>query len=257
MHINNISDLEKYTIAIYSEHQSELKIFGSGILIKFKDANLLVSAHHVLDREDEKLKIQDDIFEKGISYDDTESFYAKGKDEVFFYINNYYKGLVSTAKVNSEKNDVEFNDDTEFGICKLDKQKVHCFLEAGKRFYEISGNNALPLIKSGKNVIFGGFPKYAQKENEEIFRSYLGKFPLNNIYSQNGLIRILFENDHVFCIEMNDFITINKPQGIAGMSGCGVWLEENGKFFPVGIILRQEESFIEIYPFYSILTQIS
>lgn len=252
--MNQLSDIEKYTVGIYSEKNQELKLYGSGILVQYKETFLLLSAHHVFDREDEQFDIENDPDENGIPQDNMESFFAKGKDGSFFYVNDFYQGLVFTTKFNSKKNDIEFNEDTEFGICKLDQQMVKSFIESGKRFYQLFENN-IPRLKSGENVILGGFPKYAQIGNEEIFRSYIGQIPLSSIRSERGLTKILFDNDHAFCIEKNDFIKIKKPEGIAGMSGGGVWIENNGDYIPLGLILRQEKGLIEIYPFSSILAQ--
>lgn len=251
--MNQLSDIEKYTVGIYSEKNKELKLFGSGILVLYKEIYLLLSAHHVFDREEEQIEIENDPDEEGIPQDNFESFLCRDITGSFFYIDNYYQAQVYTSTCDTNKKEIVFNEDTEYGICFLEKPMVQYFLESGKIFYEISEINHIPLIKPGEKVILGGFPKYAQKENVEIFRSYLGKFPLNNIYSLNGLIRILFENDHAFCIEQNDYVKIKKPEGIEGMSGGGVWMEKEGTYIPVGIILRQEEDFIEMYPISSII----
>lgn len=248
METSHYSDIEKYTVAIYSEHQQELKIFGSGILIKFQDLFFLVSAHHVLEREKEHIRIQNDPFEEGIPQDNVESFFAKCKDGTFFYVNDVYQGLVFTTKFNSDKNDFELNDDTEFGVCKLDNHMVNNFLESDKSFYELD-HYLLPNILTTEALLISGYPKYAQKNNQEIYRSYKATLLKHTVLPDSSLIRINFNTQAAYNYEQNQIVRMPPPKTMEGLSGGGVWSIQNNKVIPLGIILKEDpdEHIIECY----------
>lgn len=256
--MNQLPDIEKYTVAIYSEHQQELKIFGSGVLIKFQDHFFLVSAHHVLEREKDQIRIQNDPFEEGIPQDNIESFFSKGKDGSFFYVNDYYQGLVFTSKFNSNKNDIEFNDDTEFGVCKLDNHMVNKFLESDKGFYELD-HYLLPHIITTETILISGYPKYAQKNNQEIYRSYKATLLKSTLLPDSSLIRVNFNTHAAYNYEHNQIIRMPRPKTMEGLSGGGIWCIQNNKVLPIGIILKEypDEHIVECYRFDAILQYIN
>ena len=80
-------DISNYTVELYRELLGKPHPIGSGILINFHDQHLLISANHVIDLEDERIKIENNPDEFDIPQDDMDSIMAKGSDS-FFYINN-------------------------------------------------------------------------------------------------------------------------------------------------------------------------
>ena len=249
----NISNiLSSHTIELYKEVFREPHPIGSGLLIYFQGRHLLISVNHVLDMEDNKSKIENDPDEANIPQDDMESIMAKGHD-TFFNINDNIKALVCTAHYNQETKEVVFNDDIEWCVCKLSEDIVKCFIENGKTFYKID-EELLLNIKQGSQIIVSGYPKYAQKEEQEIHRSFecelIEKFEIG----KSGLFRAWFNQDEAFCLEKNEKIRVRpKKEGLEGMSGGGLWYKGIDKLIPLGIFIKQEEQYIEGYSLYEIL----
>lgn len=246
MEVKNISDIQKYTVAIYREINSELKQNGSGVLFVFKGNHYLISAYHVLDLEEEQIQIQNDPDERDIPHDDLDSFYAKGKNE-FFHINEDTKGVVFTAYLNEETGTPNFNEDTEFCYCTLSEEMVRRFMEIGKKFYSIKTKLHYETGEI-KKIIVSGYPKYALKNDQEEYRSYLSERIINDNSFHDDLIRVSFENDKAYNNERNQNVKL-PPYGIQGMSGGGIWGKKNDEYIPIGIIIKQApvERYIEGY----------
>ena len=47
--VENIYEIKKNSIALYRERYGELQMVGSGLLLKYQEKNLLISAFHVID----------------------------------------------------------------------------------------------------------------------------------------------------------------------------------------------------------------
>lgn len=255
MEINNRLDIEKYTIALYREKFFEPITIGSGILIRFLDNYYLVSADHIFDMEEERLKIKNDPEEEGIRHDDMEGIMAKGINEneiVYFYINDSYKGLAFTTKYGENK----LNEATEWGVCKLSEEMVQYFMNAGKDFYIIN-DVVCPEIKSDTTIIISGYPRYAQNKNQEEYRSFKCEGLIDNIQSDNGLFRVYFNNQEVYNYEKERQVKL-PPKGMNGISGGGFWYEKDNTFIPIGIFLMQDpnEKYIEGYRLDLILKEI-
>ena len=54
--VENIYEIKKNSIALYRERYGELQMVGSGLLLKYQEKNLLISAFHVIDMEDERIE---------------------------------------------------------------------------------------------------------------------------------------------------------------------------------------------------------
>ena len=260
--MHNMLDIEKFTVAIYSEKNKEPKLWGSGILIMYKNKYYLVSAYHVLDREDEQLEIENDPEEVGIPHDDLDTFYAEGCTDTsrpYFVINNDFHGIPFTFYFDEVSQEAIINDDTEYGYCVLNENSVKCFLEKGKEFYD--ANNMPELVfKDGDTLILSGFPKYAQKKNNEIYRSYVGGNILRSNFLEKGLFRVKFNSNEVFCHQVSQYVSIRKVtrKTIEGMSSGGIWHNQKGNYFPVGLILKEypELNQVECYSLKTILEDI-
>lgn len=250
MQIKNISEIEKFTVALYIEKFGSYFPIGSGILIALQDEHYLISAFHVFDLEEERLQIENDPDEKGIPHDDLEGIYAKGINE-FFCINYDVKCLVFVTHHDEETKQPVFNEDMEWCVCRLSEEIVSCFTEAGKLFYIIN-EMKFPEVLTGSNIIVSGYPRYAQKENLAQYRSYRAKsLNINGIFNSN-LVRVMFNNSNAYNYEHNKNVKLPR-EGIAGMSGGGIWFEKDDKYIPIGIILRQESDYIEGFRLDSIL----
>lgn len=201
MKINKISDISKYTVALYRERYKLPCHIGSAILISFCDKYYLVSAFHVFDMEYERIKIENDPEEKNISQDDFESIMAKGKDG-YFYVDDFVKGLVCTVHYDLKTSQPVFNDDLEWCICELpeNREQYFNFIEYGKTFFEII-NKPSSVINVGNEIVISGFPGYAQKDNQEVFRSFKGKLLDRENVSQSGLFRVQFDNANAFIMK--------------------------------------------------------
>lgn len=256
MEIKNISDIQKYTVAIFREKNFECKQHGSGILVTIKGSHYLISAYHVLDLEEEQIQIEIDSDEKDIPHDDLDMFYAKGKND-FFHINEYTLGDVFTAHYDEETGKPVFDDDTEWCFCILSEEMVCRFFEIGKLFYEID-DNAYLEADANITAIVSGYPKYAQKENHEEYRSYRSKTIKFDSSYNSKLIRVSFDNDNAYNIEKKRIVKL-PPKGIEGMSGGGIWGEKDGEYFPIGIVIKQDpnEKYIEGYRFNEIVKRIN
>ena len=246
MQIIKISDIKKYTIALYREINSELKLIGSGILVLFKGKYYLISAHHVFDSEKENERIQNDSDERDIPHDDLDSIFAKGKNE-FFHINEYCKGVVWNANFDVESKQHNIDEDTEWCACILSGEMVRHFTEIGNCFYKIEENVILESYPI-KTTIVSGYPKYAQKEKQEEYRSYRSEIINNDNSYKKDLVRVFFDNDNAFNYEKERYVKL-PPKGIEGMSGGGIWGKTDDGYILIGIIIKQDpiERYIEGY----------
>ena len=218
---DNTLDICSYTVELYREHFGIPQPIGSGLLIYFQNQYLLVSAYHVVDLEDERIKIEKDPDEVGVPQCDLESIMAKGK-QTFFIINDKLKAMVCTAHYDHETEEIISNDDIEWGVCELAEDIVNLFIEKGKFFYIIDEGLSLN-IKSGTQIIFSGYPGYAQKDNKEIYRSFVSQLNENFKMNGSGLFRVLFNQDEAYCLEFKKTIQIRpRKNGISGMSGGGL-----------------------------------
>ena len=77
---NNILALSIYTVELYREKFRESQPVGSGLLLELHGKHLLVSAYQVIDIEDERIRIENDIDEVSILEDDRENIRGKGLD---------------------------------------------------------------------------------------------------------------------------------------------------------------------------------
>ena len=249
MQIKNISEIEKFTVALYREKFGSYFPIGSGILIALQDEHYLISAFHIFDLEKERLQIENDPDEKGIPHDDLEGIYAKGINE-FFCINYDVKCLVFVAHYEEETKRPVFNEDMEW-CCRLSEEIVSCLTETGKLFYIIN-EMKFPEILMGSDIIVSGYPRYAQKEDLAQYRSFKTNMLNNNKIPNNNLVRVIFDNSNAYNYEHNKIVKL-PSDGIAGMSGGGIWAEKDDKYIPIGIILKQEPNYIEGFRLDSIL----
>lgn len=250
MQIKNISEIEKFTVALYREKFGSYSPMGSGILIALQDKHYLISAFHVFDLEEERLQIENDPDEKGIPHDDLEGIYAKGINE-FFCINYDVKCLVFVTHYDEETKQPVFNEDMEWCVCRLSEEIASCLTETGKLFYIIN-EMKFPEVLTGSSMIVSGYPRYAQKENLAQYRSYRAQALSNSEISNSDLVRVMFDNSNAFNYEHNRIVKLPRD-GIAGMSGGGIWAEKDDKYIPIGIILKQESDYIEGFRLDSIL----
>jgi hypothetical protein len=227
-------EIESYTICLYAEFCQAYKPIGSGILIYL----FLISALHVFDREEEQLKIENDHDEDGIPHDDFDSVYAKkivNDGYKYFLINEKMSGLVFTTEY--EHGEAPFNDDTEYCFCYLNNEMIRHLHEAGKKFFNIT--NAPIDTFENMRAIISGFPKYAQKDDVEKFRSFECTIKDDDHINEN-LLQATFSNNDAFNLEQGKSIKIPRVDGIKGMSGGGLWLYKDKNVIPVGIILKQD-----------------
>ena len=248
---NNILALSIYTVELYREKFRESQPVGSGLLLELQGKHLLVSAYHVIDMEDERIRIENDIDEVGILQDDMENIRAKGIDS-FFIVNDNVKALVWTAHYNEEANEPTFSDDVELCVCELSDDVVQYFIAKGKSFYVIDKLKP-QTIKADSEIIISGYPKYAQTVNQEMCRSYKSKLIEDFIINKSGLFRVYLDCDRAFCLELGKEIKIWKQVGIIGMSGGGLWYKSIDNYIPLGIIIKQGQDYVEGYSIAEIL----
>lgn len=251
-------NIEKYTIALYREKYCSPQPIGTGILIFYNWSFYLISAFHVFDMEDERQQVENDPDEPDIQQDDMDGIYAKGIFEGnsdYLLVNENSFGLVFTFNPDEVSRNVNFNEDTEFIVCKLSDNLAQCFIDAGKMFYIVDESLFKEQNLSG-SVILSGYPGYAQRDGTEVYRSYKGT--LRNNAHDNGMISIKFDNNTAYCYEMHAEISIPRVKGIEGLSGGGIWKEHNDTFLPIGIIIKQDpnEGIVEGYNFDSIIKTI-
>lgn len=248
---NNIFNFSVYTVELYREKFREPQPIGSGLLLKLHGKHLLISAYHVIDMEDERINIENDTDEVGIPQDDMEGIRAKGIDS-FFLVNDNVKALVWCAHYNEETNEPTFSDDIEWCICELSKDVVQNFIAKGKSFYVI--DKLTPqTIKADSEIIISAYPKYAQIVNQERCRSYKSELIEDFIIGKSGLFRVHLDCDRAFCLELDKEIKIRKPEGISGMSGGGLWYKSIDNYIPLGIIIKQDQDYVEGYSIAEIL----
>lgn len=251
-----IKEIEKYAICLYGEYCGTCKPIGSGILIKLEGQYYLVSAHHVFDREDEQLRIENDPDEYGIDHDDTDSVFIRVKEEdriVFYRINDYMSGMAFTA-FPDDKSQPIINDDTEFGVCYMTNAMARCIIEYGKDFIEV-GYEAEGDISREDTIIISGYPRYAQTNNVGRHRSFRCDIYDNERPDESCLLRVALDNKNAFNCEQLAKIQI---PGIDGMSGGGIWVCTNDKVVPIGIILKQDPNkhYVEGFKLNQILSHI-
>ncbi len=247
MAIHDISKIERCTVALYREKCGEYRQIGSGVLISFQKNYYLISAFHVFDMEEEQIQIENDPEEKGIPQDDLDGIMAKGAS-TFFYVNDHSKGLALSVYYDGKNGRPVFNEDTEWCVCELSNEMVQCFIDAGKSFYAVS-EIAYAEIKSDSTIIISGYPKYAQKKNQEEYRSfYCETLDYDETLNGSELFRVKFYNKKAYSVENKSYIQLPN-YGIAGMSGGGIWYEKNNRYIPIGIILKQDpnENYVEGY----------
>lgn len=251
-----INNIKKHTVALYREKYGVPLPIGSGILISFQGKRYIVSAFHVFDTEEERIQIENDPEEKHIPQDDIESVMAKGTN-MFFYIDYNVRAVVWTAHYDEINKIPIFNEDTEWCVCELSDKIVRFFLDAGKAFYEINEITSTE-VKTGSKIIISGYPKYAQKEFQEEYRSYSSEMAKSKELSDNALFRVSFDNQHAYNYENKRYVKL-PHYGIAGMSGGGLWCEKDNKYIPIGIILKQDpnENYVEGYLIEEILKELT
>lgn len=252
------ANLEKYTIALYREKYCSPQPIGTGILICYNGSFYLISAFHVFDMEEERQQVENDPDEQDIQQDDMEGIYAKGifeENSDYFLVNKNSYGLVFTFNPDEASRNINFNEDTEFIVCMLSDNLAQCFIDAGKMFYNVNESLLKEQNFSG-SVILSGYPEYAQRDGTEVYRSYKGTL-INNAHD-NGMISIKFDNNTAYCYEMHTEISIPRVKGIEGMSGGGIWKEQNDTFLPIGIIIKQDpnEGIVVGYDFDTIIATI-
>ena len=246
-------DLSSHTVQLYRELYHTPHPIGSGLLIYFHNKYLLISANHVIDLEDEQAKIENDPDEADIPQDDLEGIMAKGRKS-FFYINNKVKALICTFYYDNETDEAVLNDDIEWCVCELSEDVVKDFIENGKSFYTIDVNLPLDII-GGTPIIVSGYPEYAQKENQEVYRSFVSELIESFKKDKSGLFRVRFNQSKAYSIESENEIQLPRVKGISGMSGGGLWYKSVDGFIPLGIIIKQDpnENYIEGYSLQEIL----
>lgn len=253
---DDISTIERYTLALYRERFQQLMSIGSGILICLKNNYYVISAYHVFDMEDEQLQIENDQEEAGIPQDDTERIFAIGinEGESFpFCINDTAEGLVFTVSYDKETEQPVFDGDTEYYSCLLSEEMVQFLINAGKSFYMLD-DISFPKIMQDEEIILSGFPQYAKGK----YRSYQSEMLEDNKLWMKGLFRVRFDNQCAYNYELGREVQIPLPDGIAGMSGGGLWYNNGNKFIPVGIIIKQDpnEKYVEAFRLDSIVRDI-
>ena len=250
--IENISEIKKYSIALYRERCGELQTVGTGLLLKYQERNLLISAFHVIDMEEERIDTENDPDEVGIPQDDLESIYVKCGTK-FFCVNETVKALVWTAKYDDETKQPIFSDDAEWCVCEVSLDLVSELTGTGKLFYNLEEINSI-VIPADSEVIISGYPGYAQKNDAEEYRSYMSNL-IQNFHNNNGLFRVQLDRTKAFCYVMEKEVVIPKVQGFGGMSGGGMWYKKINHYIPIGIILKQdpENNFVEGYSLTEIL----
>lgn len=251
----NISEIERYTVALYREKFKRPAHIGTGILLMFNDKYYLISAYHVFDMEDELLRIENDPDEDDVEQDDLEIIMAK-TNEGYLCVNYKMTGVVFTAKYNHNTKQPIFHEDTEWCCCELSEETVNYFTEAGKIFYDADSIKGLGCDASC--MIISGYPKYAQKDDEEHYRSFKVENVIKESPSANSLFRIGFINNKAYNYEKSKTISL-PPYGISGMSGGGIWAIKDDKIVPIGIILKQDlnENYVEGFRMNCILESIS
>lgn len=247
------SDIYSYTVELYRERFGMPRPLGSGLLIELQDLHLLITAHHVIDMEDERIRIENDPDEVDIPQDDMEGIMAKGTD-LYFYINDNVKGIVCTAQYDEKTKEILFNDDVEWCICELSEEVIRYFIENKKAFYKIDETYTLK-IQADSKIIVSGYPAYAHKENQEVYRSFKSELIENLTMNENGLFRVRFDCSKAYCLELEKEIQIPKAKGISGMSGGGLWYKDIDHYVPLGIIIKQDpnNNYIEGYSIIEIL----
>lgn len=250
-------EIEQYTICLYGEYCGTYKPIGSGILIKVDGQFYLVSAHHVFDREEERLQIENDPDEYGIDHDDTDSVFirvAPEYDAVDFYIvNDCMTGIVCEVHSNKEGVPV-FNDDIEYVICALNDCMVKMISDSGKLFYNADSLNTEYQQIVG-TVIISGYPLYAIKNDVGGYRTFKCKASDNIQPNESCLFRVLFDNHDAYNFEKSQIVLI---PGVKGMSGVGMWMIVNDILVPIAIILKQDPNngYVEGYRLNQIITDI-
>ena len=242
-----------YTIELYRERFGVPQPLGSGLLITSQGKYLIISAYHVIDMEDERIRIENDPDEANIPQDDMEGIMTKGKD-TYFVINNKVKAIVLTAHYDADTKEPIFSDDVEWCVCELSDEMVKCLIEKGKSFYEIDKNLSLN-IKSDTQIRVSGYPGYAQKGNEEVCRSFRSELIEEFKTTESGLFRVRFNQHKAYCLELEKEIQIPPREGISGMSGGGLWYLTVDNCAPLGIIIKQDpnENYIEGFSLTEIL----
>ena len=245
--------LSNYTVELYRERFGVPQPLGSGLLITFQDKYLIISAYHVIDMEDERIRIENDPDEADIPQDDMERIMAKGKD-IFFAINDNVKSVVLTAHYDADTKEPIFSDDVEWCVCELSEEIVKYFIEKGKSFYEIDENLSLN-IESGTQIIVSGYPGYAQKGKEEVCRSFKSELIEEFKMTESGLFKVHFNQFKAYCLELEKEIQIPPREGISGMSGGGLWYLTVDNCVPLGIIIKQDpnENYVEGFSLTEIL----
>lgn len=255
--LKNKLDIFNYTVELYRERFGVPHPIGSGLLIYYQNQHLLISAYHVVDLENERIRIENDPDEVDIPQDDMEGIMAKGQ-KLFFYINDREKAILGTFYYDDETKEIVFNDDIEWCVCELSERITKCFIENGQAFYRLDETFSLN-IKSGTPIIVSGYPEYAQKENKEVFRSFMSELIEDFKINKSGLFRVRFNQSKAYCIEFENEIQLPRSKGISGMSGGGLWYKNVDRFTPLGIIIKQDpnENYIEGYSLYEILKSYS
>lgn len=266
---NNLNKIKNYTLALYNEKNGEPMPVGSGILVEYKGQKYLLSAFHVFDREDEQLSIEDNPDEIGIEHDNFDEIYALGiyNEEVWYIvINSNTIGQCFTMKYNKRglKDNIEplylYSEQEEYLVAKLSNPIIEALTKIGKEFYSVNSNNFTTLSKDIKTVL-SGYPQVAYKKQDNkwieqcrLYESIL----INESYQQSDvLFHMFFDNDHVLNLDTQKYITL-PHKGIDGMSGGGIWIEEDENIYLLGIILFQDpkEEYVEAIKLQEILNGI-
>lgn len=255
----DIYEIGKYTVALYREKYSQPTHVGSGILMRIQDKYYLVSAYHVFDMEEERLRIENDPDEEGIPQDDMDGIMARTV-EGYFCINSKMTGVVFTAKYDPIKEQAVFNEDTEWCSCELTTEIANIFIQDGKSFYDVDLIDYLEkdIQEDEINMVISGFPQYAQNKDGVKYRSFKVVNIITGQSYDKSLIRVGFVNNKAFNYEQNRDIEL-PTCGIAGMSGGGIWAFKDEKYIPVGIILKQDptENYVEGFRMDCILKSIT
>lgn len=253
MAINNISEVEIYTVCLYREKFFEKAPIGSGILICIESTYYLISAYHVFDMEEEQEIIDNDPNEEGIEHDDMENIFVKC-GEKYFCVNEKGEALVGTVKYDRETKQDIFTDDTEWCVCELSEDLSRELIEKGKLFYNIDAIKPLKVLADSE-IIISGYPGYASKREKEEHRSFKGILVENYQNNDEKLFRVRLDRKKAYCFEHQKEVEIPKVKGIGGMSGGGLWYKNNDHCVLIGIILKQdsENNFVEGYNITKIL----
>ena len=248
-----MSYIQRYSVALYREQCGEFRKIGSGVLLQYHEKHLLITAFHVIDMEEERIKKENDPDELGIPQDDMESIFVKCGTK-FFCMNETVRALVCTAKYDDEAKQPIFSDDAEWCVCELSLDLVGELTGIGKLFYNLEEINSI-VIPADSEVIISGYPGYAQKNDTEEYRSYMSNLIQNFHKNNDGIFRVQLDRTKAFCYEMGKEVVIPQVQGIGGMSGGGMWYKSINHYVPIGIILKQdpENNFVEGYSLTEIL----